>query len=135
MNESIKDRWVSRLRSGDYPQTTGFLRTDSGFCCLGVLCDMYIEENANKCQWNQHHDEDTYYLFDVNDFLPFEVMSWAGMHTYDGKFLPVEVMTWAGMATPDGASDNDGNSLSKYNDLGWSFDDIADKIEQDWERL
>ena len=45
MNKEIKDKWVTALRSGKYKQTTGALRRvtadgESGFCCLGVLCDV-----------------------------------------------------------------------------------------------
>lgn len=35
----IKDIWLKALRSGEYVQAKGALRTQSGFCCLGVLCD------------------------------------------------------------------------------------------------
>lgn len=40
MNKALKRRWVKALRSGDYPQTQGALKTDAGFCCLGVLCEL-----------------------------------------------------------------------------------------------
>lgn len=49
MNPSIKERWVQALRSGNYVQGTDLLRSKSNeFCCLGVLCDLYIQD----------HDED-----------------------------------------------------------------------------
>lgn len=41
MNAEIRDRWLAALRSGDYLQGTGSLRTVSDeFCCLGVLVDV-----------------------------------------------------------------------------------------------
>ena len=55
MHEEVKDLLTGALRSGKYPQTTGFLRCDvpginesveppepveAGFCCMGVLCDI-----------------------------------------------------------------------------------------------
>jgi hypothetical protein len=45
MNPEVKARWVAALRSGAYQQTHNRL-TDhrGGFCCLGVLCDLYAEE-------------------------------------------------------------------------------------------
>jgi len=34
--------WVRALRSGEYSQTKGRLQNDSGHCCLGVACDVFI---------------------------------------------------------------------------------------------
>lgn len=36
----IKD-WVAALRSGQYKQTTGFMRTSEGYDPFGVLCDVF----------------------------------------------------------------------------------------------
>ncbi len=35
-------RWVEALESGEYPQDPagGYLKTERGFCCLGVLADV-----------------------------------------------------------------------------------------------
>ena len=41
MDSSLKQKWVRALRSGKYEQATGALRNEDGFCCLGVLCDVY----------------------------------------------------------------------------------------------
>jgi len=40
MNAELKTKWLEALRGGEYKQGDGFLRTDAGFCCLGVLCDI-----------------------------------------------------------------------------------------------
>lgn len=44
MDRELRDRWVAALRSGEYKQICGTLRSDfafpngePGFCCLGVL--------------------------------------------------------------------------------------------------
>lgn len=59
MDKAIKARWVAALRSGKYPQTEHSLHrvvpmpnalysenSDDpvGFCCLGVLCDLYVQD-------------------------------------------------------------------------------------------
>lgn len=31
--------WVEALRSGDYKQTSSYLKTSKGMCCLGVYAD------------------------------------------------------------------------------------------------
>lgn len=53
MKRSERDEWVRALRSGEYPQATGYLmtvigQTDTGedvygFCCLGVKCDLDVK--------------------------------------------------------------------------------------------
>ncbi len=41
MNEERLAKWVAALRSGEYTQARGTLRTeDDKFCCLGVLCNL-----------------------------------------------------------------------------------------------
>ena len=44
MNPSKVDiqKWVDALRSGTYAQTQCTLQDNSGFCCLGVACDIFI---------------------------------------------------------------------------------------------
>lgn len=34
--------WVRALRSKKYRQTTGQLQDETGHCCLGVACDLFI---------------------------------------------------------------------------------------------
>lgn len=36
----FKQKWVAALRSGEYKQGIGFLKTEQGYCCLGVACAM-----------------------------------------------------------------------------------------------
>ena len=47
MNKEIKTKWLAALRSGKYEQGFGALKTPSGHCCLGVLCDV-IDPTAWK---------------------------------------------------------------------------------------
>jgi hypothetical protein len=49
MNQQVKEKWITALRSGEYTQAREFLRTDYGYCCLGVLTDLYLKE-VNE-QW------------------------------------------------------------------------------------
>lgn len=54
MNEELKKRWVDALRSGKYAQGQLYLNKDRRFCCLGVLCDLLVEDGKVKreCQLN-----------------------------------------------------------------------------------
>lgn len=60
MKQEIIDRWIAKLRSGEYTQTNGFLqntvdRLDRpvGYCCLGVLCEIAVEDGIlSKETWD-----------------------------------------------------------------------------------
>lgn len=101
MKPGIKKRWVAALRSGDYRQARGALKRGKyAHCCLGVLCDI----------------------------APKSVGEWRG-HTFvsggvkDAAMLPPGVQAWAGL-------DADAtHGLASKNDLGVSFEQIADYIE------
>lgn len=41
MDANFKEKWVAALRSGNYKQAQYSLKDAKGFCCLGVLCDLY----------------------------------------------------------------------------------------------
>lgn len=36
----LQRKWLNALRSGKFKQTKKRLRTDAGFCCLGVACEI-----------------------------------------------------------------------------------------------
>lgn len=126
MREGVKDRWVAALRSGDYKQTRETLRDCDGFCCLGVLCDLYIRET-----------EDAYTLraraWEVKNVFHVPVVD-TGKYYYENAVLPKPVREWAGMETDDGSFDND-QCLASLNDGGFGFKEIADTIEQKWKEL
>ena len=40
-------KWLDALRSGKYRQASESLRTNEGYCCLGVACDVYHQEMSS----------------------------------------------------------------------------------------
>jgi len=88
MNQQIKARWVEALRSGKYGQTSSYLSDSNGFCCLGVLCDLYILDHPNTSEWKQYDECGVFNLFSCNtntddkqsshEILPYTVAKWAG---------------------------------------------------------
>lgn len=38
MNTTVITQWINHLRSGTFAQIPKQLKTDDGYCCLGVLC-------------------------------------------------------------------------------------------------
>ena len=112
MNPQIKQKWVSALRSGEYQQGQYCLRTDNGFCCLGVLCDLYGKEN--NVEWDLVNDGGNYEFQYKEESLPISVMEWAGVEN-DNPYI---------------IGDTGGTSLSLLNDSGSTFNEIADLIEE-----
>lgn len=117
MKEQVKKKWVKALRSGKFSQTQGTLKDESGYCCLGVLCELAVQEGVIKAG---RADATGYYTYGRNsqDLLPPTVQRWAGIKSEnpDVKFID------------DGESIN--VSLSAVNDNGVEFDKIADLIEE-----
>jgi len=116
MNKRIKKKWLWWLRSGQYDQTDGTLmEEDSGgnakFCCLGVLCNIHAEETGEGW-W----EGDTYY---------------PGPYAISGNaILPRAVADWAGVYSSPTIDGQDEKTLTRINDSGKTFKEIADLIEE-----
>lgn len=130
MNPQVKQKWIDALRSGEYNQGSYKLRSGNGYCCLGVLCDIYAKEN-NSNEWDffsydKCSDEenpqplDCWYFGTESEVLPQSVMDWAGL-TVDNP----QVLTTYG-------NDNDCDlyQISDLNDAGYSFTQLANIIQQ-----
>ena len=108
---------VKALRSGDYDQTTGKLRDEDAYCCLGVACDL-----SGLGEWAG------------NDYVVTALMrSWCN--------LPAEVADYYGFVTRDGDFEMEREremeremeypSLVTLNDAGENFESIAQLIEEE----
>lgn len=110
MNPEIKAKWLTALRSGEYKQGVGYLRqADNTYCCLGVLADIAVKEGVCEAP------------FLKSDSL---VPHW----TYDGMSgdLSVELERWSGIS----GNSTQVNLMTMNDDDGYSFDAIADWIEE-----
>ena len=114
MKPEIKKLWVEALKSGEFKQDTGGLRTDKGYCCLGVLCELHRQSVTPTAD------------------------GWKGGKwlRYDGEvlYLPPSVMEWAGIkdSNPIINPDPDSNykNAASYNDNGATFKTIAKLIKK-----
>lgn len=83
MNQYVKQKWITALRSGEYMQTCGRLRYEDSYCCLGVLTDLYDKDIQSENSWNEGDGLGHYcYIADGNIIeatLPQCVMQWAGL--------------------------------------------------------
>lgn len=117
MKKSVMTKWVNALRSGKYKRGKGKLRKVvcgvERHCCLGVLCD--ISPEASK-KWSFDEASKKYeFICADNDT--------------ESESIPARVMNWAGM-------ESDHRHLAAINDSGkYNFNQIADIIEKNWERL
>lgn len=108
-------RWVQTLRSGEYEQGRGRLRTGDRFCCLGVACDL-VKGDVGE-DWDGLSPL-VYHFGGYDVIMPPEVAGLYGLH---GAGLLVREI------------DNPGAlrllTLGALNDAGYSFAQIADVIE------
>lgn len=114
MNQNSK-LWVEALRSGEYRQCQNLLSDGTGFCCLGVLCEVAIASGVEV-----------------------EKIDAAGGIAYGGEVeaLPRAVQDWAGLLHSAGNFGEGDRQLTVWNDrLGKTFLEIADIIESEPEGL
>lgn len=132
MNPAIKAQWVAALRSGEYQQGRNFLRTDEGFCCLGVLCDLAVK--AGVADWGEPDVfpsidgrvyDDVRACGDSTGVLPTVVMRWAGLNTDSPEVGAVN-----GLDVNMLDDDLDEITLARLNDAHlFDFSMIADLVE------
>lgn len=111
-------KWYNALMTSGRPQTTGTLRDENGFCCLGVGSDIASEEGVCNLELSE-----TY-----------------GMARYDGAsaYFPASVADWFGLAeNPDVTVKVDGEDihvcLSDLNDdHEWTFEQIAQALKENY---
>jgi len=117
MIRAIARKWAAALDSGEYEQTTGQLRDDNGFCCIGVLCNIHAQDNPELAATQT----DPHRYFGKGVHAPEEVMGWSGLKVAEGK-LPVQIV---------GA-----RYLTDLNDrVGYTFPEIAKVIRKHWKEL
>lgn len=105
MNPEVKQKWIDALRSGEYQQDRCSLKTLKGFCCLGVLTDLYLKEK-NK-DW-VYTTQKGYVFGGFEGSLSNEVINWCDFPNLNKESILIE--------------------MNDY--LGRNFQQIADYIEE-----
>lgn len=116
MKKAIKKEWVKALRSGKYKQAKKKLRTAKGWCCLGVLTDLYCKAKGISFKDN----------FAGKSTLPSEVAEWAGLGKNTDKSV-INIKYRGKRTNLAGLNDGDDNVGVKN---GLSFSKIAYNIEK-----
>ena len=121
MDNAVKSKWLSALRSGEYEQEQGTLKAE-GHCCLGVLCDV-----VDSGGWQEfgHHSYEYHYDGDSDvDVLPEALVGDVGLEEQEPE-----------VRVEDEHGREHWVELTVLNDgMGdWearSFEEIADLIEE-----
>jgi hypothetical protein len=125
MKADIKQKWVAALLSNEYEQTTGALRDGTGYCCLGVLCDLYSQETG--VEWFTPNEYDNCTMHGNDSLLPLEVRVWAGLAHDIGGFVSATKHYDEGEETTVDLN----VTLTELNDsFNYDFKMIAEVIEQ-----
>lgn len=121
MNRAALTTWVQALRSGSYEQGRGRLASQDGkFCCLGVLCEVAVEDGLAITRTLSVGNTIRYDR--AADYPPLSVIAWLDV---DGLLDPVT-------PTPPEGFLQSGYTLDSLNDSDFTFDQIADLIEWRW---
>jgi len=136
MNKDIAVKWVAALRSGKYQQGEGVLRDGDSFCCLGVLCDI-----SEMGRWGSDVNGYPAFMLErsapVTHWLPEPIQKWAGLVSDTGGVpsdMIVQIIPTATEHTMLSLANlNDGHPTRNIPKM--SFEQIADIIEKNWEKL
>lgn len=110
-------RWVEELRSGRRKQAQQVLRRGDTFCCLGVWCDIRVDDDAG---WVTV-DPDEYGNRPTHGYRSEP----------DWRAGATEMLTRP-LAYELGMSMGFTQDLAKKNDNGMSFEDLADFLVGAW---
>lgn len=145
MKKDIAKKWVKALRSKKYRQATGVLKTKNkagkvSHCCLGVLCELYQQEqskakkplmktadySAREFGYGLPRTSRVFEFADSNVSLPARVQRWAGIKDDVGSFRGNFTMEHGQQCL---------HSLAELNDNGARFSTIANIIEEHVARI
>lgn len=137
MNKEIKERWIAALRSGEYSQSSGYLSTDEGYCCLGVLCEIALQDQVVIKTKDSSIDEHFVYTSKIDPVdrdtgvLPLAVVAWSGMPNRNPNITSTKEEVSPNIFSEFGNEYNEVTAtLAGFNDNGATFEQIADLIEK-----
>lgn len=120
MKPEIKELWLNALPN--YKQGRECLRdANDKFCCLGVLCDLYVKETG-KAEWEDNSLNIMDYTIHGNkSLLPHEVVEWAELDNQNPFYIDPE--------HPEARSKG-AVYLTALNDRGYTFEELKQVIKK-----
>lgn len=127
--------WARALKSGQYAQIQEVLTDGSGYCCLGVACEVAIQDGLNLTKElvaadESDFDEDRYQYNGEGAVLPGLVLGYYGLQSTNPLLAKVKVDRWDNV-TESYVWSGEYRKVpaSELNDsFGWTFGQIADVI-------
>ena len=124
-----QQRWIDALRSGQYEQADSVLFNGTGYCCLGVACvlegiEPVISCNARRFEFDGRIDVapptvlDSLHLFSETGHISLDLL----FESED----PDDIIRSGAIISRLGMND----CLAGLNDTGWTFEQIANFIEE-----
>lgn len=107
--KELRQRWILDLLTTKAKQGKGFLNRRSQYCCLGRACEIAIRAGV---EISKSKDDAGYVKYG-----------------YDNRLLPPAVVRALGIRTAWGAINNEDDSLTRRNDDGATFPQIARIIQ------
>lgn len=143
MRGEVLDELIKRLRSGQYKQGRSALRLrgvngyPDTYCCLGVLCEMAVENGAATRSPADPDDSTYWYGYGEggdtsNIYLPNGVVDWAGIVSDIEKESSMDDYYYEQKGY---FGESKFDSLAVMNDDGKTFPEIADWMEANVERV
>jgi hypothetical protein len=129
MKADILERVIAALESGDYEQGKSALHQGGRWCCLGVMCDLAVEDGVVTVEYTEavpgvpiaHYGEGRDWAY-----LPEKVVIWAGLE-YTGERVSEALEDNEGRGRLGEAPED---TLAAYNDLGAPFTEIAQTMRR-----
>lgn len=123
MNPEIKEIWLNKLENENIPQTTSRLGTTDGErCCLGVLCDIAVEQGIIPTPVASYPTDDN------------STLVYGEGEGSEQAVLPKVVAEWSGVNPRGDFNVNNlgvpKDALSSLNDSGATFPQIAAIIRE-----
>lgn len=114
----LRAAWITALESGEYKQVQGTLKdpNGNGYCCLGVLCDVY-SKLTGRGEWRSDIDEST----------AVSVLSFHLGDEVDHEFAPKEIENAAGLRSNEYRGLQ--RALAGANDEGATFAQIVELVK------
>lgn len=124
MDKDKAYKLADALESGKYKQGLVSLRSQDGYCCLGVACEVAgLKGVYNSLSKNYCFGEESYGL------LKPDIFKQVGIHTNLGNFnRPIK-------CKKKGIKLTNFNNLAKLNDAGFSFKFIAKIIRKHYKNI
>ena len=120
MNQEVKEKWLTALKSGEYTKGRGTLKHNNQFCCLGVLCDLYKKETGIG-EWSEIVEGEFILNYErAVGVLSERVMNWAGLKSGNPETSKAYVINHTTYFW----------SIAEINDTTETFKEVIEEIEK-----